>query len=62
MAKLHCGVKGWKLSENYKDADYVQVGVIAVNTGKLISRWHVWQKQDESDKEVWVEDRDVILD
>ena len=61
-AKLHCKVKGWKLSENNKDADYVQVGIIAVNTGMPISRWQVRRKRDESDKEVWVEDEDDMLD
>ena len=43
MAKLHCEVKGWKLSENFKDADYVQDGARAISSEKLIFRWHACQ-------------------
>lgn len=62
VAKLHCKVEGRKLGENHKDTDYVQTGAVAINTGKPISRWQARRKRDESDKEVWAEDVDNMLD
>lgn len=58
-AKLHCEVKGRKLSERQKDTDYIQVGAKAVSSGKLISKWQVRRKRDGSDKEVWAEDGEI---
>jgi len=62
VAKLHCKVEGRKLGENHKDADYVQDGTKAVVAEKPISRWQERRKREESDKEVWAEDKDDMLD
>ena len=62
LAKLHCEVKGRKLSERHKDVDYVQDGAKAVSGGKSISKWQTRRKRDGSDKEVWAEDGENILD
>lgn len=61
-AKLHHNVQKRKLSENHKDADYIQDGVNAINAGKPITRWQERRKRDTSDKEVWDEDGDDELD
>lgn len=62
VAKLHHKVKGRKLGENRKDADYVQDGAKAISTGKPIMKWQLRRKRDESDKEVWAGDNDDMLD
>ena len=40
-AKLHCEVRGQKLTSNIKGTDFIKDGAKAVASGKLISRWQV---------------------
>ena len=61
-AKLHCNIKGRKVGENHKNADYIRDGAGAVAEGKVTSRWQARRKREESDKEVWAEDKDDMLD
>ena len=61
-AKLHCEVRGRKLTGNIKGTDYIQDGAKAVASGKPISRWQVRRKQDVMDNEEWAEDGDNMLD